>query len=71
MVDEAKGLAKIHGKDVIVLRQARDPKDIPWREYGVTLVVDCTGKFRDPVRRRQRRRKGRSGATWPPEPGRS
>jgi len=48
VVDEAKGLAKIHGKDIILLRQARDPKDIPWREYGVTLVVDCTGVFRDP-----------------------
>jgi glyceraldehyde 3-phosphate dehydrogenase len=48
VVDEAKGLAKVHGKDVIILRQARDPKEIPWREYGVTLVVDCTGKFRDP-----------------------
>ncbi len=48
VVDEAKGLAKVHGKDIVLLRQARDPKDIPWREYGVTLVVDCTGKFRDP-----------------------
>jgi glyceraldehyde 3-phosphate dehydrogenase (phosphorylating) len=48
VVDEAKGLAKVQGKDIIVLRRARDPKEIPWREYGVTLVVDCTGVFRDP-----------------------
>jgi len=48
IVDEAEGLAKVHGKDIVVLRQTRDPKDIPWRGYGVTLVVDCTGKFRDP-----------------------
>ena len=48
VVDEARGLVRAHGKDVIVLREARNPKDIPWRDYGVTLVVDCTGKFRDP-----------------------
>jgi glyceraldehyde 3-phosphate dehydrogenase len=48
VVDEGRGLIEVHGKDIFVLRQARDPKDIPWREYGVTLVVDCTGKFRDP-----------------------
>jgi glyceraldehyde 3-phosphate dehydrogenase len=48
VIDEEKGLARVHGKDLVVLRQARDPKDIPWRDYGVTLAVDCTGKFRDP-----------------------
>jgi glyceraldehyde 3-phosphate dehydrogenase len=48
VVDETNGLARIHGKDIILLRQARDPREIPWREHGVTLVVDCTGKFRDP-----------------------
>ncbi len=48
VVDEEKGLCKVHGKDIVMLRQARDPKDIPWRENGVSLVVDCTGKFRDP-----------------------
>jgi glyceraldehyde 3-phosphate dehydrogenase len=48
VVDEAKGLAKAHGKDLVVLREARNPKDIPWREYGVNLVADCTGVFRDP-----------------------
>ena len=48
VIDEAKGLCKIHGKDVIFLRTARDPKDITWREYNVPLVVDCTGVFRDP-----------------------
>ena len=48
VVDEARGLVRVHGEEITFLRQARDPKDIPWREYGVTLVVDCTGKFRDP-----------------------
>ena len=31
-----------------MLREARDPRQIPWREHGVALVVDCTGTFRDP-----------------------
>src|SRR5665647_3656745 len=48
VVDEAKGLIKAHGKEIVILRAARNPKDIPWRHQGVTLVVECTGKFRDP-----------------------
>jgi glyceraldehyde 3-phosphate dehydrogenase len=48
VIDEEKGLATVHGKDIVLLREARDPKEIPWRENGVSLVVDCTGKFRDP-----------------------
>ena len=31
-----------------MLREVRNPKDIPWRDCGVSLVVECTGKFRDP-----------------------
>ena len=48
VLDEAAGLIRAHGKEIVVLRQARNPKDIPWRDYGVGLVVECTGKFRDP-----------------------
>jgi glyceraldehyde 3-phosphate dehydrogenase len=48
MVDEAKGLIHAHGKEIIVLREERNPKAIPWRDNGVSLVVDCTGKFQDP-----------------------
>jgi len=48
VVDEAKGLIKAHGKELLVLREARDPKDIAWRDNGVGVVVDCTGKFQDP-----------------------
>jgi len=46
--DEANGVMRVHGKEVVVLREARNPKDIPWRDYEVPLVVECTGKFRDP-----------------------
>lgn len=48
VVDEEKGLIRAYGKEILVLREARNPKDIPWRENGVALVVDCTGMFRDP-----------------------
>lgn len=48
VVDEAKGVIHAHGKEIVFLREVRNPKEIPWRENGVVLVVDCTGKFRDP-----------------------
>jgi glyceraldehyde 3-phosphate dehydrogenase len=48
VVDEGAGIIRAHGKEIVILREARNPKDIPWRDYGVSLVVDCTGKFRDP-----------------------
>ncbi len=49
VVDEAAGLMRIHDKEVVLLREARNPKDIPWRNQGVSVVVECTGKFRDPL----------------------
>jgi glyceraldehyde 3-phosphate dehydrogenase len=48
VITEDTGLIKAHGKEIVFLRSARNPKDIPWRDNGVSLVVDCTGKFRDP-----------------------
>ncbi|MDY0087647.1 MAG: glyceraldehyde 3-phosphate dehydrogenase NAD-binding domain-containing protein [Coriobacteriia bacterium] len=48
VVDEAAGVIRAHGKEVVVLHQDRNPKDISWREHGASLVVDCTGRFRDP-----------------------
>ncbi len=48
-IDEARGEIIVDGVKVRVLRQARDPKDIAWAEHGVRLVVDTTGKFRDPT----------------------
>ncbi|MDH4232877.1 MAG: glyceraldehyde-3-phosphate dehydrogenase, partial [Nitrospirota bacterium] len=32
-----------------VLRSARDPGDIGWKNYGAGLVVDTTGQFLDPT----------------------
>ncbi|MFH1833624.1 MAG: glyceraldehyde 3-phosphate dehydrogenase NAD-binding domain-containing protein [bacterium] len=48
VLDETGGLIRAHGKEIVVLREARDPRDVPWRDHGVSLVVECTGKFRDP-----------------------
>ncbi len=48
VVDEERGLISAYGKEIQVLRQGRDPREIPWRDHGVLLVVDCTGAFRDP-----------------------
>lgn len=42
-------LLEIDGMMVKVLREARNPKDIPWRREGVRLVVDTTGQFADPT----------------------
>lgn len=48
VVDEEKGILRAYGKTVHILREARNPKDIPWRDHGVEVVVDCTGKFVNP-----------------------
>ncbi len=49
ITDEKQGKLLIDGIPVTVLRKARNPKDIPWRDYGVDVVAECTGKFRDPT----------------------
>jgi glyceraldehyde 3-phosphate dehydrogenase len=47
--DEAKGTLRIDDIPVTVLRESRNPKDIPWRDYNADVVVECTGAFRDPT----------------------
>ncbi len=48
-LDEAAGTMTINGVPVTILRQARNPKDIQWKENQVKLVVDTTGVFNDPT----------------------
>jgi glyceraldehyde 3-phosphate dehydrogenase len=36
----------VDGKEVKVSAH-RDPKDIPWKDMGVDIVLECTGVFRD------------------------
>src|SRR5665811_1440967 len=45
VIDEAAGTIRAHGKEIVILRDVRNPKDIPWRDCGANLVVECTGKF--------------------------
>jgi glyceraldehyde 3-phosphate dehydrogenase len=49
IVDERKGALLVDGVPVTILREARNPAEIPWRDYGVDVVVECTGKFIDPT----------------------
>jgi glyceraldehyde 3-phosphate dehydrogenase (phosphorylating) len=49
IVDEKAGKMLIDGIPVLILREARNPGEINWRNYGIDLVVECTGKFRDPT----------------------
>ena len=49
IINRKEGLLKINGKPVKILRQERNPLNIPWNEENVYLVVDCTGRFLDPT----------------------
>jgi len=47
--NEKDKTVEIDGVKVKFLMETRNPKEVSWREEGVRLVVDCTGKFRDPT----------------------
>lgn len=48
--DRAGRVIDVDGTPVTVLQEARDPREIAWRDNGVSLVVDTTGAFDDPTR---------------------
>ena len=48
-LDEAAGTMTVNGIPVTFLREARNPKDIKWKDNDVRLVVDTTGVFNDPT----------------------
>ncbi|MBU4033377.1 MAG: glyceraldehyde-3-phosphate dehydrogenase, partial [Proteobacteria bacterium] len=48
-LNEAAGTMTINGVPVTILREARNPGGIQWKENGVRLVVDTTGAFTDPT----------------------
>jgi glyceraldehyde 3-phosphate dehydrogenase len=50
IVDRERRIVDVGGVEVTVLQEARNPKDIGWRDHGVRLVVDATGAFDDPTR---------------------
>ncbi len=49
ILDRDAGVIMIDGITVKVLYTDRNPLNIKWRDAGVKVVVDCTGKFLDPT----------------------
>jgi glyceraldehyde 3-phosphate dehydrogenase len=49
-LDESTASMRINGTKVYFLREQRNPLNISWGEYDVSVVVDTTGKFLDPTR---------------------
>ncbi len=45
-VKAGDGSMIVNGKTIKVLAE-KDPARIPWRDYGVDLVIECTGVFTD------------------------
>ncbi len=48
-IDEKKGIIKIDGIPVTILKESRNPANINWGAHDVSIVVDATGKFLDPT----------------------
>ena len=42
----ANGHLKTNGQDVAVLAEA-NPEKLPWRDFGIDIVMECTGIFTD------------------------
>ncbi len=49
VVDKEQLLFEIDGVPVKILTSERNPKNIPWKENGVEVVLDCTGRYVDPT----------------------
>lgn len=45
-IDVANGHLRTNGQDVAVLSEAT-PEKLPWRDLGVDIVMECTGRFTD------------------------
>jgi glyceraldehyde 3-phosphate dehydrogenase len=48
-INDKKGSLIIDGIPVTILRETRNPKSIPWRDFGAKVVVEATGKFTNPT----------------------
>jgi glyceraldehyde 3-phosphate dehydrogenase len=48
-LNEADGTMLVNGVSVKILQEARNPKDIKWKENDVRFIVDTTGVFNDPT----------------------
>lgn len=48
ITDAENHIVEIDGFPIKVLTTERNPRNINWKQEGVRIVVDCTGKFLDP-----------------------
>jgi glyceraldehyde 3-phosphate dehydrogenase len=48
-IDEEKGTMVIDGVPVTILRESRNPRNVAWKEHGAKVVVEATGRFKDPT----------------------
>ncbi len=48
-VEASEDSITVNGKKIQVLAE-RDPGKIPWKDYGVEVVIESTGLFTDPVK---------------------
>ena len=49
ILDRDQQLLSINGVEIKMLTEHRNPKDIGWAEHGAKIVIDTTGRFRDPT----------------------
>jgi glyceraldehyde 3-phosphate dehydrogenase len=49
VLDREAALLSVDGTEVQLLTESRNPKDIGWAQHGVKIVIDTTGRFRDPT----------------------
>lgn len=47
--DSENGMIEIDGFPIKILTKERNPQNLNWKNEGVRVVVDCTGKFLDPT----------------------
>ena len=45
-ISSKKGVIVVNKKEIKVLSE-KDPANLPWRDLGVEIVLECTGLFRD------------------------
>jgi glyceraldehyde 3-phosphate dehydrogenase len=48
-LDEKSGSMTIDDTKVTILREVRNPKDIPWKSFDAQVVIESTGQFTDPT----------------------
>jgi glyceraldehyde 3-phosphate dehydrogenase len=49
VIDKDRLIIELDGMPVKILTSERNPKNIPWKDEDVRVVVDCTGQYVDPT----------------------